>query len=35
MSAKAKKYGVAKNTVLHWLKKGEIFEAVEGKKNED
>ena len=29
--ATAKKYGVAKNTVSHWLKKkAEIFEAVEG-----
>ena len=35
MSAKGKKYDVTKNTVLHRLKKGEIFEAVEGKKNED
>ena len=32
MRPKAKKYGVTKNTVSHWLKKGEIFEAVEGKK---
>ena len=29
--ATVKKYGVAKNTVSHWLKKkAEIFEAVEG-----
>ena len=35
MGAKARKYGVVKSTVSHWFKKGEIFEAVEGKKNED
>ena len=36
MGAKAKRYGVAKNILVsHSLKKGEIFEAVEGKKNED
>ena len=35
MGVKAKNYGVVKNTVLQWLKKGEIFEAVEGKKNEE
>ena len=30
-AATAKKYGVAKNTVSHWVKrKAEIFEAVEG-----
>ena len=29
--ATAKKYGVAKNTVSHWVKKkAEVFEAVEG-----
>ena len=29
--ATAKKYGVAKNTVSHWVKeKAEIFEALEG-----
>ena len=35
MGTKAKTYGVVKNTVSHWLKKGEIFEAVERKNNED
>ena len=35
MGAKAKAYGVVKSTVSHWLKKGEIFQAVEGKNNED
>ena len=35
MDAKAKKYDVVKSTVSHWLKKGEIFEVVEEKKNED
>ena len=28
--ATAKKCGVAKNTVSHWLKKVKIFKAVEG-----